>query len=1012
MSFVSLHTHSDHSLHDGFQSVETILSYCSSMGQTAVALTDHGTMTGCGEGFRLHDKYGIKFIAGCEHYLCNDVTIKDKNLNHIILLAMNKEGYRNLNILTTLAHSEDNFYFKPRLDLSLLEKYNAGIICSTACLAGCQSRAKELKEIFGDRLYIEIHTNSMQEQKDKNLEWLDIADKYGINFYAAVDAHYTIKEQARFQERWTPYDYSQMPPDFYLHSEQEVYDALSYLPQDIVEHAVQETQAVADRCTFDLKFGENHYPKSPYKDPKYEVRMRTWAGCKEHGIAHDQKHIEQIRHELDVLEKVDYFDYFLIVSDMINWCKEHGIRTGVGRGSVVGCDIAYNMGITRIDPLANGLIFERFAHTERVTPPDIDTDVPRSKRKDVIQYLVDTYGHVYQVVTFNKMAEKAAIRRAAMAFNLPAQTVNEICNKFDSIDTLDQTKEEDYEGNPFLPMEFDEFKGTVHQFFGKLQNFGTHASAVVVLTTYPYDYCAIERFSGSKGAQYNLNYEFHDLEAMGLLKLDILGLETLDLIDNTLAQIPEDKRPDMDNLPDGDWKAYDCLMQKYRGGLFQVEGKTIGNVLHDINPSSLSELTAVVALGRPGPLDAGETQAYITSKKTGVLATIGSTSCLREFCSDTYGCMIYQEQVMKIVRGIWNTSMGEADMIRRACARKDPELMKKLIAELKNRPHSFKYSDDEIERVLNKINKASGYLFNKSHSVAYAYTAYETAYLKGNYPLEFYTALLNSNVNQDKKKEYMNEVAYNGIGIKFPDIVQSDVEFTHDENSIIVGLAYIRGVGNINIVKPTTNTADGLKEFLDNNRSLNKQVCVNLIKAGCFSCNPKWAIDYVEWFKKARARQDQCEERIQYYESVGKEKMAQGWYKKLELIPNPPEEKDYSGIDPKEKREMQVEVMGESNVYLFQSYSHRLVSHGNRMVWVTSIREFTTKKGKDMYIVTGQTEGTVLYSRFLFFNPSKDLFTKLIHVREENMYIIRCSRTAKGGDGYWATDIIEAKPLQ
>lgn len=367
--FISLHNHSDHSLRDGFQSVETMLSYASALGQSAIALTDHGTMSGCGEGFRYADKYGIKFIAGCEHYLVPDVTIKDKFNQHIILLAMNKEGYRNLNIITTIAHSPDNFYFKPRIDLDLLEKHNEGLICTTACIAGCQSKIKELKEIFGDRLYVEIHTNSMHEQKTANVQWLHMADKFDVQFYAAVDAHYTLPTQATFQEMWQVGDY-QLPPDFYLHSEEEVRKDLAYLGNDIVDLSIENTMKVASLCSFKPEMGNNHYPKSPYSSPKDEVRMRVWSGMKEKGLQNDQTHINQVRHELDVLEKVDYFDYFLIVSDMLNYCKRNNIRTGVGRGSVVGCDVAYLMGITKIDPIKNGLIFERFAHTERVTPPD------------------------------------------------------------------------------------------------------------------------------------------------------------------------------------------------------------------------------------------------------------------------------------------------------------------------------------------------------------------------------------------------------------------------------------------------------------------------------------------------------------------------------------------------------------------------------------------------------------------------------------------------------------------
>lgn len=610
MGFVSLHTHSDHSLRDGFQTVESILSYTSAMGQNAVALTDHGTMSGCGEGFRRASDFDIKFIAGCEHYLANDLTIKDKQVQHIVLLAMNQQGYRNLNIITTKAHSLENFYFRPRIDLDLLRKYNEGIICSTACLAGCQNKAKELLEIFGNRLYIEIHTNGLSAQKKANLDWLDISDKLGVPFYIAQDAHYTTQAQAESQRSWTPYTYGdggyELCDDYYLHSEDEVRQALSYLPQDIVDLGINNTQVVADRCTFEMKYGENHYPRAKYPNPKNEVRKRVWQGCKEKGIDKDQTHIEQIKHEIGVLEKVDYFDYLLIISDLVNWCKANNIRTGVGRGSVVGCDVAYCMGVTKVDPIANKLIFERFANPERVTPADIDTDVPRGKRQDVIQHIKDEYGQVYQVVTFGKMANKSAIKRAGQALNINHEIIDKICKNIETIEDLPAT----YSGTDLMLGEYQLLVNTAKQFRGKLQNYGTHASAVVVLTTDPYDYCAVERFGEG---QYNLNYEFHDLEAMGLLKLDILGLETLDIIDGVMAQIPDDQKPDLYNLPE-DPETYANMSKGNLDGVFQFESSMMSGLIKKIEPKKLEDLIHIVALGRPAPLKAGITEDFIERK--------------------------------------------------------------------------------------------------------------------------------------------------------------------------------------------------------------------------------------------------------------------------------------------------------------------------------------------------------------------------------------------------------------
>lgn len=1000
MSFISLHNHSDHSLRDGFQSVEQMMSYVSSLGQSAIALTDHGTMSGCGEGFRYADKYGIKFIVGCEHYLVPDVTIKDKFSQHIILLAMNKEGYRNLNIITTLAHSPKNFYFKPRIDLEILRKYNEGLICTTACIAGCQSKIMDLLPIFKDRLYIEIHTNQMEKQKKANIEWLKLAETYDIPYYVAVDAHYTTKEQAAYQRKWTGYLYEDDPnivfdngvwydntgkevhpyevqDDYYLHSEEEVREALSYLPKEVVDIAIDTTQKVADRCTFKMEMGNNHYPKSPYSSPKDEVRMRVWEGMKKRGLQKNERHIEQIRHELDILGKVGYFDYFLIVSDMLRHCECNNIRTGVGRGSVVGCDVAYLMGITKIDPIKNGLIFERFAHTERVTPPDIDTDVPRSKRQDVIQYLKDTYGNVYQVVTFGKMGDKAAIRRTCDAFGLTAKEKEEIS------------------ANPKLKENDESFMKTVEEFNGKIQNFGTHASAVVVMTTDPYDFCAVERFSGTKGAQYNLNYDFHDLESMGLLKLDILGLETLDTIENTLAQIPEEERPDMDNLVE-DKMTYELLNSGRNCGLFQLEGGAVGLMMKRVRPHCLADLTAIVALGRPGPMSSGMSEKFLDIETPIV-------SWQKDFTEETRGCIIYQEQVMALCQKVWGMTLGEADMIRRAMGRKDKALMEKLVHDLQSRKNYVGLNSYQIGLVLEDLDKQASYLFNKSHAAAYAYTAYQTAYLKAHYPIQFYTALLNSNIDQEKALEYLSEIR-KCYKVVMPNIVRSYFEWTNHDKELIAGFSYIKGVGGSHFFRPETDGIAGLKQFLEGNPSLNKGVCVNLIKAGCFDIDPQWGIDYVEWFKTSNARKQECREKIMKYRFT-KPKLAQEWTKKLQMISEPPDPENYNTpLDVFST--MQSEVLGVTTVDPFAYYDKSLLRGNNRLFLVSKIDKFNDRNGNPMIKMYGQ--GQTGQMTCIFWNPKFPLEAKLTSIKENDVIIVRTGQQ-KENNTYFCYDFVEAK---
>lgn len=1014
MSFISLHNHSDHSLRDGFQSVEQMMSYASALGQGAIALTDHGTMSGCGEGFRYADKYGIKFIVGCEHYLVPDVTIKDKFSQHIILLAMNKEGYRNLNIITTLAHSSENFYFKPRIDLEILRKYNEGLICTTACIAGCQSKIMDLLPIFKDRLYIEIHTNQMEKQKKANIEWLKLAETYDIPYYVAVDAHYTTKEQAAYQRKWTGYLYEDDPnivfdngkwydqtgkevhpyeiqDDYYLHSEEEVREALSYLPKEVVDIAIDTTQEVADRCTFKMEMGGNFYPKSPYTSPRDEVRMRVWEGMKKRGLQKNERHIEQIKHELDILGKVGYFDYFLIVSDMLRYCDINNIRTGVGRGSVVGCDVAYLMGITKIDPIKNGLIFERFAHTERVTPPDIDTDVPRSKRQDVIQYLKYTYGNVYQVVTFGKMGDKAAIRRTCDAWGFTPQIKETVASM-----PIEQVPE--YLYNDIIGDKVDDFMKTVEEFKGKIQNFGTHASAVVVMTTDPYDFCAVERYSSAKGVLYNLNYDFHDLESMGLLKLDILGLETLDTIENTLAQIPENERPDMDNLPE-DADTYKLLNSGLNCGLFQLEGNAVGQMMRGVRPKCLADLTAIVALGRPGPMTSGMSEKFLDVETPIV-------SWQKDFTEDTRGCIIYQEQVMALCQKVWGMTLGEADMIRRAMGRKDKALMEKLVHDLQSRKNYVGLNSYQIGLVLKDLDKQASYLFNKSHAAAYAYTAYQTAYLKAHYPLQFYIALLNSNIDQDDALVYINE-ARKKYKIKPPNILKSEHKWSIEDGDIRVGFSYIKGVGDAKFEKPHTEDERGLDEFLNINPSLNKRVINNLIIAGCFDIDPMFGVDYVEWFKTEYKRKLDCIDRIKHYESKANVNKCKEWRLKLNHCGEPPVKEMY--CTPIEMAaNLQKDVLGFSNLNIFDQYDRTLIRGNNRLFFVNGKDWFKDKNGNPMLKMSGQGQSGLM--NCIFWRPKEEIQEKLNNVKSGDVLIVRTGQQ-KENNTYFCYDLTYAKKV-
>jgi DNA polymerase-3 subunit alpha len=969
MSFVHTHLHTDRSQPmDGFSSPEAVAKKVKELGQPGFFITDHGTTSGLMAGYNAAKKEGLKFGFGEEFYFVPDVTIKERGYYHLVLLAKNNIGYYNLLKLTTEAHKEENFYYKPRIDWEMLEKYLEGLICTSACISGLLSIShKELignaihgemreindaekwlpkfKRLFGMDFYCEIHTYSAPEQKEFNIKAVELATKYDIPLLAAVDSHYVNKEDAATHRKWLKIGdddesgYYQTD-DFYIMSEEEVYGQLILsVDNSAVDSAITNTVKILDQCNVELDFKTKHYPLFPIDNQKEFLRNLVWDGFnKKFGPLYENYdgYAERVEYELEVLEKADYINYFLITWDILNWCHTNGIYTGVGRGSITASLVAYLIGITKIDPIKYGLIFERFAHLERVTPPDIDVDVEQGRRGEVIDYIRSKYGDVYQVRTFGFMEDKGARKRGGQALGFDAQDVNLI-----------------NAGKKPCPKELQDL---ADKFKGVLQNYSVHASAVVVFPGDPCNFCAIER---AKEDTYVAAYDFHDLEALGVLKQDILGLKTCDVIHNTckLAGIETDF---VDNhLPEKDEETFKMLRDGHTSGCFQIESFGMTQTIYGIKPREFRDLIPLVAIYRPGPKDAILPDEGITMLDVYLLCRNGQREVvylhpkLEPILGPTYGVILYQEQILAIARDLCGYTLGQADVLRRIIGRKEKEKMDAAISEFVQRGEANGIDGQTIRKIADQIVTFALYGFNQGHSTAYGYIAYQTAWLKCHYPLEFMCALINSEGGvQEKIIPYIDECRRLGIKILPPNIVKSKPEWSIEDGCLRVGLTYIKNVGHIELVNPTEN----FPLFMENNGKLNKRIIECLIKAGAFGRYSRGlAIEQLKWYKVDLVRQKECEYKIAH----GAKKDY--WERQLDLIPEMPTEPQQEGWNDIDG---EVEVLGFSFQDKLDHYDctwtkpYRKDSALVQIILAepTNVKPWKTKKDKPMAFVTLRTK--------------------------------------------------------
>jgi len=875
--FVHLHTHTEYSLLDGASKIPQLVAYAKELGMPALAITDHGVMYGAIEFYKECQKQGIKPIIGCEVYITSgertdkSMSARDK-MYHLILLAENNEGYQNLMKLVSIGEVE-GFYYKPRIDKEVLRKYSKGLICLSACVAGevpkhilrgevdtAEKVMQEYLDIFGkDHYFLEIQNHDLPEEKTVDDYLHKLADKYGIGLVATNDLHYVRREDAAGQDillciqtnaQYTDPHRMRFNNDmYYLKSRQEM---LERFPADA--EALDNTVKIAERCNVKLEFGHLLLPEFPL--PQGVVSMDDYlrqlceAGYPSRYAATDTKARERLEYELGIIKQMGYSGYFLIVWDFINYCRQNDIPVGPGRGSAAGSIVAYLTGITNIDPLQYNLIFERFLNPERVSMPDIDTDICYVKRHLVVDYLAKKYGesHVAQIITFGTLAAKAAIKDVGRALEIPLNTVNQVNKLIPNAPgttlagALENSNElrELCQQDPHIAQMLD-FAKKVE---GMPRHTSTHAAGVVITPGELTDYVPLQITSSSDDEHEYIctQYDKDRAESLGLLKMDLLGLRTLTVIDDALKMIARNQQVNLDinKIDLHDKKTCAMLSEGDTAAVFQMESDGMTRLMKQLAPTGFEDLIPLVALYRPGPLGSGMAEDFISGRHGKRTAPV-LHPLLEPIVADTYGVILYQEQVMQITSALAGFTLGEADILRRAMGKKkakELDSMKEKFLKGAKELHGIK--QEVAEKIFALLQHFAGYGFNKSHSAAYALVAYQTAYLKAHYPVEYMAAFLNSIIDTaDKVSWYISVCENMGIKVLPPNVNASEASFAVDGKAIRFGMGGIKSVGDIAVgsIIAEREKHGPYKDFFDftqrvDSTKVNKRVVENLIKSG------------------------------------------------------------------------------------------------------------------------------------------------------------------------------------
>lgn len=870
--FVHLHVHTEYSLLDGASRIHQLIDRAKELNMPAIAITDHGSMYGVIDFYKAAKAKGVKPIIGCEVYVApksrfDKMAVDGESYYHLILLAENQQGYKNLIELVSLAYSE-GFYYKPRVDKELLKKYHEGIICLSACIAGeipaaiirdnperADVLVREYIDIFGkDNFFIEIQNHGMPEEKKANVELVKLAEKYDLGLVATNDSHYTNRNDSEFhdvllciQMGKTVDEENRMrfPNDnFYLKSPEEMEKLFA-----TYRGAIENTVKIAERCQVDFVFGQLHLPVFPVPDGMTDesyLRKLCKERLNDRYATVTKLETERLDYELSVIHKMGYDSYFLIVWDFINYAKNHDIAVGPGRGSAAGSIVAYLLGITNIDPLKYDLLFERFLNPDRVTMPDIDIDFCYVKREKVIEYVVERYGseRVAQIITFGTMAAKGAIRDVGRALNMTYSEVDRIAKMIPA--ELNMTIDKALKSNPELQNAYQEEPAVTklvdfaRDVEGLPRHASTHAAGVVIARDPLTDYVPIQVSADGFAVT---QYDKDRVEELGLLKMDFLGLRTLTVISDALVLIKENRgvKVDIDAIDLEDEKTAQMLSNGDTVGVFQMESSGMTTLVKELKPNGFADIIPLVALYRPGPLGSGMVTDFINGRH-GRKEVKYLHPLLEPILKETFGVILYQEQVMQIVQVLAGFTLGQADLLRRAMGKKKHSILAAQRENFLNGARSNGIDEALAIEIFDLMAHFADYGFNKSHSAAYAMVAYQTAYLKAHYPNEFMAAMLSSVMGtSDKVGYYIEYCRHQGIQVLPPDINASKASFSVDREAIRFGMAAVKNVGEnaIESIIKAREKEDKFTSLVDfctrvDMRVVNKRVIESLIKCGAF----------------------------------------------------------------------------------------------------------------------------------------------------------------------------------
>ena len=877
MQFCHLHTHTEYSLLDGEASIKKLVARVKELGMDSCAITDHGSMYGVVDFYREAKSQGIHPVIGCEVYMAprsrfDKVHDIDNKTSHLILLAENQRGYKNLIKLVSAGYI-DGFYYKPRIDFEMLKEHSEGIIALSACIAGevpkallrgdydeAKKIALKYAEVLGkDNYFLEIQDHGLSEQKRIIPDMLRLSEETGIGLVATNDIHYLKKEDAKYQDVLMCIQMEKKVDDpdrmkfeteeFYIKSPEEMTSLFEYVPQ-----AIENTEKIAKRCNVDFDFGTRHLPAYAVPDGKdaFEyLRELCQSGLEKRYSPVSDELQKRLDYELGVIKSMGFVDYFLIVWDFIHFAKNNGVMVGPGRGSAAGSIVAYSLGITTVDPIKYGLIFERFLNPERVSMPDIDIDFAPNGRQKIIDYVVEKYGEgqVAQIITFGTMKAKLAIRDVGRALDIPYAEVDKVAKlvPFDLKMTISKALDIStelhalYENDP----QIKELLDTSMALEGLPRHASTHAAGVVITSEPIVNYVPLQLNSENF---ITTQFTKDTVENLGLLKMDFLGLRNLTVIENAVKIIKRTRGIDL-NMDEIDYdckEVYELISSGNTDGVFQLESAGMQSFMQELKPDTLEDVIAGIALYRPGPME--QIPRYIKSKKNPQTIQY-KHPLLKNILDVTYGCMVYQEQVLEIVRTLAGYSLGKADSMRRVISKKKADQM---VIERKN----FIYGSDDGDipgcikngideqtaiSIFDEINDFANYAFNKSHAAAYAFVTYQTAYLKTFYPVEYMASLISSIDDLDKINHYIANCKEMGIDRLPPDVNKSEDTFTVENNSIRFGLSAVKNVGRamiLNLVNERKNNGEfkTFSDFIDRmaGRDMNKRALEGLISCGAF----------------------------------------------------------------------------------------------------------------------------------------------------------------------------------